>query len=310
MKKKLLVLTACIAFSTSMTLAQQDKLLTHFIYDKMTLNPGSTGLEEGICGTMIYRNQWDKVNGAPNSAVFNVEANMNRYFPGGLGISFYHDAIGFARQNNALLNYSYPISIPTARATLGIGIGVGIVNFGLNPTWVPPTQAQDPLLSNAPVAGTNLDLNAGIYWRENSGKYYVGISSTHLSESTLKNVNYSTFRHYNVLGGYKFFDLFGEKRHLDVQAMVRTDMVKFSADINVRYLHDNLFYGGLTYRTSDAIAIMAGFMPFRNFTVGYSYDLTVNKLANISRGTHEIAIRYCYFIPPPPVKKTKNPRWL
>jgi hypothetical protein len=44
-----------------------------------------------------------------NSAVLNVEANMNRFFPGGVGISFYHDAIGFSRQNNLLLNYSYPI---------------------------------------------------------------------------------------------------------------------------------------------------------------------------------------------------------
>jgi hypothetical protein len=51
--------------------AQQDKLLTHFIYDKMTINPGKTGIDmyNSICGTSIYRNQWDKVNGAPNSAV-------------------------------------------------------------------------------------------------------------------------------------------------------------------------------------------------------------------------------------------------
>jgi hypothetical protein len=66
----------------SVLFAQQEKLLTHFIYDKMTINPGSTGMDEGICATTMYRNQWDKVNGAPNSAVLNIEANMNRFFPG------------------------------------------------------------------------------------------------------------------------------------------------------------------------------------------------------------------------------------
>ena len=44
------------------------KLITHFIYDKMSFNPGKTGLglSNEICATTIYRNQWDKVNGAPN----------------------------------------------------------------------------------------------------------------------------------------------------------------------------------------------------------------------------------------------------
>ena len=87
--------------------AQQDKLLTHFIYDKMSLNPGKTGIDmyNSICATSLYRNQWDKVNGAPNSFLFNGEANLDRVFHGGAGISFYHDAIGEMRQNNLLLNW-------------------------------------------------------------------------------------------------------------------------------------------------------------------------------------------------------------
>jgi len=294
---------------TGNVFAQQDKLLTHFIYDKMTINPGSTGLEQGICGTLIYRNQWDKVNGAPNSAVFNVEANMGRWLPINLGLSFYHDAIGFARQNNLLLNIAYPIPVTIAGGTLSVGVGVGMVNFGMNPTWIPPTQVNDPTLPGS-TSATNLDLNGGIYYRHNQGKWFAGISSTHLSESKLIDVNYKTFRHYNLLGGYKFIDLFGANRSLDVQAMMRTDFVKYSADINVRYLHDQWFYAGVTYRTSDALALMIGIIPIKNFVIGYSYDLTLNKLSNISRGTHEIVLRYCYILPPPPVTIHRNPRWL
>jgi hypothetical protein len=95
-----ITLLASLSFWATITFSQQDKLITHFIYDKMSINPGETGIDDGICLTSIYRNQWDKVNGAPNSAVFNVAANMNRFFPGGIGLSFYHDAIGFNRQNN------------------------------------------------------------------------------------------------------------------------------------------------------------------------------------------------------------------
>jgi len=74
------VLSLFVLLVSNLIFAQQDKLLTHFMYDKMSINPGSTGLDDGICFTTLYRNQWDKVNGAPNSAILNVEANLNRFF--------------------------------------------------------------------------------------------------------------------------------------------------------------------------------------------------------------------------------------
>jgi len=286
------------------------------MYDKMSINPGSTAFDitndAGICGTSIYRNQWDKVNGAPNSAVLNVEANLSRFFPGGIGISFYHDAIGFARQNNVLLNYSYPLSLGNA-GTLGIGIGVGIMNYGMKPDWVPPTSNPDPSLPTD-WSAVNLDLNFGLYFKGKN--YYAGFSSTHLSESLMEGPNnlaenFQSARHYYLMGGKSFPDIAGGD--IDVQTLLRTDMVKFSADINARYIYDlsgNDLWGGLSYRTSDAISFMVGYSPMKELSVGYSYDLTINKLASISRGSHELFVKYCIYIPPPPIQKIHHPRWL
>lgn len=311
MKKRLLLLSTIVCAISVNVVAQQDKLITHFIYDKMSINPGETGLDPGICGTLIYRNQWDKVNGAPNSAVFNVEANMNRWFPGGLGLNFYHDAIGFNRQNNLLLNYSYPISIGSV-GVLGVGVGIGMINFGQNPTWVPPTTEVDLTL---PVgfSATNLDLNFGVYMK-GASDWYAGLSSTHLNEALMRQEvglishEYQTARHYYGMGG-KTFKNIGTNGAVDVQALLRTDLVKFSADINARYIWKNMLYGGLTYRTIDAVGIMVG-GTFKSLTLGYSYDVTTNKLAGVSRGSHEIALRYCYQFPPIPIQKSKHPRWL
>ena len=300
--------------------AQQDKLITHFIYDKMSINPGKTGVDmyNSICATSLYRNQWDKVNGAPNSAILNVEANLSKFFPGGVGLAFYHDAIGFARQNNLLLNYSYPISIGN-NGTLGIGVGVGIINYGMNPEWVPPSTLNDPDLPLG-FAATNLDANFGLYY---SGKdFNVGFSTTHLSETLLKqsvtfngaplDQNYQTARHYYLMGGKTFRKTLGGD--IDAQVLLRTDLVKFSADINARYIYslegDKQIYGGVTVRTSDAFAIMVGYTPISNLTIGYSYDLTLNKLANISRGSHEMVVKYCMFLKDKPVPSARHPRWL
>lgn len=310
MKRRLLIISVLFLAVTGNSVAQQDKLITHFIYDKMSVNPGATGFDKDICATLLYRNQWDRVNGAPNSAVFNVEAGLKKIL-GGLGLAFYHDAIGFNRQNNLLLNYSYHQELGNA-GTLGIGVGVGMINFGQNPTWVPPTTQTDLTL---PVGfnATNLDLNFGLYFRGNND-WYAGISSTHLSQSILRksvsmiDYSYQTKRHYYVMGGKTFRGI--GNGDIDVQALVRTEFVKFSADINARYIWNNLLYGGITYRTIDAVGIMVGWYPIDNLTIGYSYDITTNKLAGISRGTHEVAVRYCYKLPPVPHATSRHPRWL
>ncbi len=311
MNKKIILFSSVIALFIGKSYAQQDADLTHFMFNKMTLNPGETGIDDGICGSTIYRNQWDKVNGAPNSAVLNIEANMNRFFPGGIGISFFHDAIGFNRTNNALLSYSYPLQVAGA-GTLGIGLGVGIINMSNSPVWVAPETPIDNALPTG-FGATNLDLNFGLYWKGTSD-YYAGISSTHLSESVLSTTsgantyNFNTARHYYVMGGKTFRNILSGD--IDVQGLLRTDMIKMSLDINARYLWRNIAYGGLTYRTADAVALMLGWMPIRNMTVGYSYDINTHKLASVSRGSHEIMLKYCYFLPPPPVTKSNHPRWL
>ena len=309
------VLILFFSLSLSGLIAQQDKLITNFMYDKMSINPGKTGIDmnNSICATSIYRNQWDKVNGAPNSAVLNIEGNFSRSFKGGLGLAFYHDAIGFSRQNNLLLNYSYPIQIGNV-GVLGLGVGIGIINYGIEPNWVPPTTPNDPSLPTG-FAATNLDANFGAYFQ---GKdFYAGLSSTHLSESLLEksvaglDQNYQTARHYYLMGGKTFDDVLNGK--IDAQVLMRTDLVKLSFDLNTRYfytLNDQVLYGGISYRNSDAIAILLGYSPIDRFTVGYSYDVTINKLASVSRGSHEIVLKYCYNFKTPKVTISRNPRFL
>ena len=231
------------------------------MFDKMSINPGKTGIDmyNGFCATSIYRNQWDKVNGAPNSAILNVEGNLTRFFPGGIGVNFYHDAIGFARQNTMLVNYSYPLQIGRV-GVLGIGVGIGFMNYGMDPTWVPPTGVPDPSL---PVgfSATSIDANFGLYFQAKN--YYAGFSTTHLSESDLAAdptnlaLSFQTARHYYIMGGYVVKDAFGTGNNIDIQTLVRTDLIKYSMDLNARYMMElggNQAYGGLTFRTSDAIA--------------------------------------------------------
>jgi type IX secretion system PorP/SprF family membrane protein len=327
MKKRLLVLSLIACAIGGNATAQQDRAMTHFMYEKMSVNPAATGINflDGFCGTSIYRNQWDKVNGAPNSVVLNVEGNIDRYMSNtGVGIAFYHDAVGYTRQNTAVLNFAHHFQLGGI-GQLGVGFGVGITSLGINgDKWVPPVTLNDPSLPQT-FSKTKFDANFGFYFKANAG-YYVGLSSTHIPGSTFQDdiltpAGLSSARHYYLMGGHTISDIVNND-DLEMNLFVRTDLIKTSFDLNVRYFWNNMLYGGLTYRMSDAVGIMAGANVLNlmnggdsrardpQLTVGYSYDISVHRLSTISTGSHEMFVKYCYFLPPVPISKSKHPRWL
>lgn len=320
MHKRILVLSSFVLNFVATSVAQQDPAQTHFIYNKMMFNPGSTGLDAGFCGTLGYRNQWDRLDGAPNTTFLNVEGNMNRWFPGGLGINFCNDAIGFNRHNNLMLNYSYPLELPGGNV-LGAGIGLGMMMFGMNPTWVAPQTLLD---NSLPVgfSSTALNINFGLYFKSSMG-FYAGLSATHLNAPTvsvkdagtgLLQTPFQYARHFYLMGGYKKSIGANGDNAIDAQMMLRTDQVKTSIDLNARFFYKNMGYAGLTYRTSDAIAIMLGYTVLQNkesnFVVGYSYDINIGKLASVNKGSHELVLKYCRYLPIPPVAVSRHVRWL
>ena len=103
------------SLSLSFTLfGQQEPLVTNFMFNKLNYNPAATGIDDGISATLIYRNQWDKVVGAPNTTFFNIDANLNKVFYGNYGLTFMNDVIGNFRQNNLLFNFGAPFQIKEA----------------------------------------------------------------------------------------------------------------------------------------------------------------------------------------------------
>jgi len=288
---------------------QQAPLLTNFMFHRFNFNPGATGIDDGISGAMIYRNQWDKITGAPNTAFFNVEANLNKFAVGGAGITFMHDVIGSYKTNNVTLNYSYPFQIGEV-GMINVGLGLGIINFSNNPDYITPTLNNNDAALIKPGSGSAMNMNFGVCWKSFKG-LYSGISVTNLNKPVIRSMNsFQMYRTYYLMSGYKFSNILGQGRDIECQLLVRSDILKTSADLNALYYHSNLFYAGLTYRTTESICFLAGFYPLKNTTIGYAYDLTINGLNTVSRGTNEIVLKYKYIIPEPPLEKSKHPRWL
>lgn len=292
---------------------QQDKQLTHYMFDKMSFNPAATGFK-GICGTYIYRNQWDRVQDAPNTSLINLQGNIPTQNLG-VGLTYTNDAIGFQRNNTVNLNGAF--HMPTPYGTLSSGIGIGIINVGFSPIWIPPQTYSDPLLPD-PTSGTGLDMNLGLYWSGNGG-YYVGVSTTHLAPPTLQSINFSVARHYYVLGGYNHtLNVGSRKIDLKPSVLLKTDGATMVFDFNMMgdfWLNTySYLWGGLTYRMADAVALNVGYAisPVNNtkvnmMKIGYSFDIMTNPLNTYGKGTHELMLSFCIFRPPPAITRFGNP---
>lgn len=343
MKRLVLILLSFLA--VNMSVAQSDKQLTNYMFDNMSFNPATTGFK-GYCATAIYRGQWDKVENAPNTMLVNVQGalpNINS----GIGISFMNDVIGLGVEREITLNYSFHLEVPN-KGHLSAGLGLGIENIGFDPKWNGPTtgwgnSALDVTLPTG-ASGTALDVNFGLHWTGKGNKYYAGLSATHLTQPTLKNVNFTKARHYYLMGGYNItnadnFAFFLPKgMKVTPSVLFKTDAVAGILDFNILMNQwmgsgDQGFYAGLTYRHTDAFAILLGFQMKLYTTssvsvagnldsgtlgrigresaadvlkIGYSYDVMTGPLSEYGFGSHELVVNYCVFPPAAAIHRYGN----
>jgi type IX secretion system PorP/SprF family membrane protein len=334
MKKVLIFVLSILAVNTAMS--QSDKQLTHYMFDRMSYNPATTGMK-GYCGTLIYRGQWDKVQDAPNTLLFNAQGNLQK-FNSGVGLTFMSDVIGYGKEMEVKLNYARHINVQ-GYGLFSAGIGIGIENVGFQPKWNAPQTGTDASLDpNLPqgVSDTGFDVNFGLHWKGVQG-YYVGLSATHLTQPVMNKVNFKKFRHYYIMAGYEikasrqsWAYFLPDDLTVTPSLLLKTTFSSTAIDVNVMadfWLNTDMgVYGGITYRTAkaDAAAFLIGFQMRRYNTtggiakggalkgsadvlkIGYSYDMMTGPLAQYGYGSHEIMFNYCIFPPPPPVTRYGN----
>lgn len=69
-------------------------------------------------------------------------------------------------------------------------------------------------------------------------------------------------------------------------------MVLFQAELSVLMHVNNQYWGGLSYRYGDAVAIMAGMEITNGLSIGYSYDIPASAMITASWGSHEVFLSY------------------
>lgn len=319
--KKIYLLPLVVILSTASLFGQQDPQFTQFMFDRLSVNPGSAGSQDAICATLLGRKQWSGFTGQPNTALLNLSGAIES-IKSGIGATVYLDEIGPQTTTLARLSYAYHLKLGGS-TKLGLGAAVGVISSHVNYKWVAydynanglsgiGTGIGDPGIPEGSQSATTFDASFGAYLY--NPKYYAGISAVHLNEGDLSDMNIQVARHLYVMAGYNF-DL-TPNLVLTPHVLAKTDLASTQLDVNATVMYANTFWLGVSYRLEDAIAPMAGYnyeFPGGNsaLRIGYSYDITTSELNKYSSGSHELMVSYCLKIAKPlPKRIYKNPRFL
>lgn len=285
--------------------AQQDPQWSQNMFNKLAVNPGYAGSNNGICGVLLGRNQWTGFTGKPQTGLLSVEGTIEK-IRGGAGLTVMYDKLGVQSNLSAKLAYAYRMNVGSGN--LGIGVDVGYSSQQFDGTQLTPVTANDPNIPTSKESAGALDVGFGVYY--NTDKLYFGIAATHLAggKLDLAGATYNIARHYYAQAGYDYE--INPTFTLRPSIFIKTDAASTQLDVNVNLLYKQTVWGGVSYRLDDAVVAMAG-VQFNNFRVGYSYDINTSALNAYNSGTHEIMLGYCFKLDNTgPIAKYKNVRHL
>ncbi|MFL5762456.1 MAG: type IX secretion system membrane protein PorP/SprF [Bacteroidia bacterium] len=263
--------------------SQHTNQYSQYMFNGLVINPAFAGADDALDATILCRNQWVGLEGAPKTASLSIHTPLvNKKL--NVGISLISDNYGITHKNIFTGVFAYKIRFRESSVSFGIQGGADISRN--NWDLVKTTEAGDNTFmgqkerSVIPVAG------AGIYYR--AKKYYAGFSSPSLLQFGKE--SRTVYKPFLLNAGYilKCSENIVLKPSI-LAKYIRNAPLEMDLNLNAYYKNAGL---GVSYRTNDAFVFLLDYSVREQLRVGYAYDLTFSKLRTYNKGSHEIMLRY------------------
>lgn len=291
----------------------QDPQFSQFYAAPTYLNPAFTGATQQYRVSMNYRNQWPAIPGAFVSYNFAYD----QYFPDincGMGVMVTHDRAGSGalRYTNLAGLFSYEFRVNKS-IVIRPGAQFGIYKRGVDidklifADQISRGGGRSSVEFLNPVFTTKFDVSAGLLVYGTN--FYGGISSHHISrpnQSLLSQEAQLPIK-YSIHGGGRY--VLSKGRYNEAQKAIwmafnlkeqnefrQLDLGAYTEFYPVVF---GLWYRGIPVgkgkesyqRNTDALTVLVG-TRIATLQIGYSYDLTLSRLAGNTGGAHEISLQY------------------
>ncbi|WP_405608141.1 type IX secretion system membrane protein PorP/SprF [Polaribacter sp. Asnod1-A03] len=283
-----LIYILLITFLSKTTYAQQAPHYTQYLYNMEVLNPAFVGSKSDLSISLLSRQQWVGIEGAPTTTTFSIGGRTIAGF--GLGATVIKDKIGLTTSTNVNIDASY--TIPTSRygrVSFGLKGGLTFFNNNLASGITPDNEVYASTEGNFPNIGFG-----GLFYNKN---FFIGVSAPNVLKSnqykTLVNVNENygiNISNYFLTSGY-IFNLSDNLKFKPSTIVKYTSSLPISVDINSNFIYDNKIEAGLSYRHENSISALFAIIINKKYRVGYSYDYTLADYGN-NLSSHEIILRF------------------
>jgi len=285
---------ACfILFCASMgltSLAQQNPLSTQFMTNPFVLNPALAGTNNYFQVISNNRFQWVGFTDAPITNSLSVYGPLVKY-PMGWGGTISYDVSGPVSMGTVHGSYAYHYNINEEMKN-SMRLNLGIMQYKIDYANI-DMEYDDPTM-NSKENYYLPDANIGVYFY--SSTYHAGLVVTHVLNNKIKVGTDPTGdsrlkSHFYLTGGYKYY-INSELAVEPSFVLKKVWPATFQLDFNVRAWYRNMLWGGLSYRTQEALSILLGYIWERKIYIGYSYDIVLNPLGAHNFGSHELMLGY------------------
>lgn len=285
---------------------QQKAMYTQYLFNGLAINPAYSATDEALTVTMLARQQWAGLQGAPNTQTFSIHSPVKESNTS-IGAFLMRDNIGeVLTETGGYLTLAQRIEVGE-QAYLAVGFNGGISHNRANysDNYInSPNSVDDPVFQNQNEMRANFGVGVMFF----SPKFYVGVSSPHfyyrdfasLGREAPTTTGYRP--QYLLQAGYvaTLSDNFKFKPNFLIK-YVNGSPVQF--DINANLLIKETIWVGASYRSADSFDAIAQIYLSNSIALGYSYDFANTALARVQTGSHEVMLQFRL-----PVKGRNYPR--
>ena len=271
--------------------SQQSPLYSQYMFNGLLINPAYAGHEQSMSVSALVRKQWTALDGNPTSEILTAHTPLNNKKIA-LGALVSNDNIGVTQQTGADLMYAYRISFSETRK-LSMGLQAGYSRLSAQYNTLNVKDPNDPSFPSSTYHQNYLYFGTGLYY--SAKRFYIGLSAPHANRVTLGK-SFSTdensqSRNYFLTTGYVF--TLSPSLKLKPSTLIKTtDSWSAQVDVNATLLYQDVFWIGVSYRTSTALSFMAKVQLTNQLSVGYAYDNALTNTNVKTGGGHEFMLTY------------------
>ena len=294
--KKILILFAMVTYFCNSSVAQEEAVFMHYIFNPVLVNPAATGFDKEHHDVFInIRSSWTSFPETPKTYALSYNGPIGKRL--GIGGMIYTENVAGLTRFRGQLSYAFQYQVKDFDMAFGLSTEWHKTSIDNSITSSVLFDMEDEVVMNAIDGKTEFDATIGVYGSYKD-KITFGLSSPGLVRGKLDQISGEgdggPFQYVTANLGGKF-DIAESKVKLMPSILVKKVRgVDVQTDVNLiaSFLKDQLLTG-LTYRagTGGNLGIILG-TKYNTLQFVYTYDVYMDEFQKYNGGSHEITINF------------------